>query len=319
MPCDITSSATPQATGRFLTDYEGLELVSSWDKISIQFYKVATRKRALGAFVPHTIVIMPLGANGPLVVWPPQRRPAPRHARRLAGAALGALPALFDGAPEELDDESEDDDIPPLQPEGDFDLDGGLAELLEEAEVLLSQGVCGPLPADVDEHGEPAASASVAPPAPQEHAPPPPALAAPAAAPGEGARGGRARRSAAATCHVIGGSVSFYHSKMSFEAVCDNRLHGRCVATRGVRPQGLVDGVPRAGRPVGFLAAWLEAGESAATKADHWRLFDQPLARRQELRAEIGRTEAGAVLLRCERERVEGEPEEPVSISGYMA
>ena len=63
--------------------------------------------------------------------------------------------------------------------------------------------------------------------------------------------------------------MSFY-SKGVFEAVCKNKLHGSCVASRTVSK--IVDpelGRPRGGRPLGVLAAWLSK-HGCSSKSEHW-------------------------------------------------
>eukprot|EP00971_Amphidinium_carterae_P351486 6492137-Amphidinium_carterae.2 len=62
------------------------------------------------------------------------------------------------------------------------------------------------------------------------------------------------------------GELNYYFSKGSFQATCYK--HAGCVLSRTSNPAK--SGSNGAGRPVGFLAAWLLLGASCADKADHW-------------------------------------------------
>ena len=74
------------------------------------------------------------------------------------------------------------------------------------------------------------------------------------------------------------------------------------------------------GRPVGFLARWLETNH-CETKAQHWKpaslLF--PVAEREAARAQVESNPGGPELLGFERERGDSEPAAPVSLKGYVA
>ena len=140
-----------------------------------------------------------------------------------------------------------------------------------------------------------------------------------AAGPADAVLGRRGR--ALVTYHVPGGSISYYQSKNAFEAVCDHPHHGRCVVTRTAKARVGGSGPGgRGGRPVGFLAAWLRAGEALPDKASHWNreCMDRPWAERQALREQIGQTAAGLVLLNCERPLAEGEPAEAHDLDAYL-
>ena len=70
----------------------------------------------------------------------------------------------------------------------------------------------------------------------------------------------------------------------SFAATCANPSHNRCVLTRTA-----LEGRSRAqGRPLAFLASWLELGATVSSKAEHWNKDNWPsLAQRQTKREQI--------------------------------
>ena len=114
------------------------------------------------------------------------------------------------------------------------------------------------------------------------------------------------------------GRISWYR-KGVFETVCRNRSHGRCVLTR--KPTAFAAGSadrPRGGRPLGFMAAWLQLNEHLHTttgdeKAKHWEkeAFQLDLETRQRCREALRAAPGGSDLLTFERPRWADEPEEP--------
>lgn len=149
----------------------------------------------------------------------------------------------------------------------------------------------------------------------QSEAPPPPPPAAEAA---------RLRQRGHGQAIVVFpfGRISYYASKHAFEAVCMIPEHGKCVLTRTSRARsGTEDhAIPKGGRPVGLLAAWLRRADQCHTKDEHWTpellrsLHADRLAGREFVRA----AQTGEELLSLERPRKEGEPEEPESLEGYF-
>lgn len=311
----IRTDACAKATKRFLVEYEALAEVDLSQDVWLRWYILESDPRPVSSVVPHTVQVRPLAAHaGATKVWPRRRRAAGRHPPRPQEGAHGAVVAAVEDA-EDAALMSEDEGAMGEAEGSDFRLEAELSGLLEEAEVLGHSGLhvadahkeAQPSPNAAQPSGSAVAPAPGAATAPLvEEAPPPPAVVVHRGA-GKGARS-----SATVTFICPGGSVSFYNSKHAFEAVCDNRSHGRCVATRSCSGRGTGEGgFPRSGRPVGFLAAWLGAGQGVETKADHWRLFDQPLAERVRVRGCIADTPSGRQLLACERPRAEGEPDEP--------
>ena len=129
-------------------------------------------------------------------------------------------------------------------------------------------------------------------------------------------RGGRSfvglREKSEHSVTVPGGKVAYYHKGKFFQASCSNPAHvPKCVLSRSAEGGRK----PSQGRPLGFLVAWLCQGVELPDKATHWNReawpdHDARLACRQGLPL----VEGGVDLLLCERERREGEGEEPEAI-----
>lgn len=305
-----------------MTEYDGMELVYGCDELSVQFYKLELTLRAIGEFIPNRIRVRELRSGVAATrVWPGNRRCAPRHPPRPQQFALEDLQvdATEDAeGPEELsDDECMVEDGGEHE---EFQMEMELEELMEEAGVIAELGLgVDPdvdMPGDADLVPANSSDAVLEPQAPQPEdasvPPPPPPLMA-------GGRLGR-QKAATATWQVLGGRISFYSKKNAFEGVCQNPEHGKCVATRTNKSKGLCeDGLPKGGRPVGFLAAWLSHSETTQTKEEHWAAFDNSHEQRLDLRREIARTQGGAHLLTFERPLVDGESEEPRTLEGYAS
>ena len=110
----------------------------------------------------------------------------------------------------------------------------------------------------------------------------------------------RRRGRGESTAIVEGGRVTFYLSKLYYEAVCSNAAHGRCVLTRS-----------RAKRPLGLLTAWLARG-TCETRAEHWSWdnLHPPLHERSLRRTFLSATDGGEGLLAWEL-RDPGDDSEP--------
>lgn len=291
------------------------------DEVVLKLYKVDSTPSPIGEFLPNIVGVAPLGVGGAEVfLWPGKQRAVPRHPPRPRLGQKAAVLELMDEGEQSPDNSGDDASMPDDERNAELDLELELADMLEQWAEIADSGLgVGSEPGDAAGAAAPIASA-----APSEQAPsvPEPAPPVPEAAPrGEGAerRAGGARSGAAAVCYVPGGTLAYYGSKRAFEAVCENPAHGKCVATRTSTSKGTTaDGFPRSGRPVGFLAAWLARAEEAATKAEHWAMFDNPLEARAGLREQIARTEAGTALQRCERAPAAGEPLEPPTLDGYL-
>ena len=152
---------------------------------------------------------------------------------------------------------------------------------------------------DLPGMGDPSASSSDVPPPP----PPPP--------PGGGAVRGPRRPAPDAEAVWPGGKICFYRSNGNFVGVCGNFFHGKCFLTRKFTRAAKMQG-----RPLGLIAAWLEAGQHLAGKEAHGD-FVEPLvwdpelrvATRDRLKLTIGETHE---LFLHERPREADEPLEPL-------
>ena len=121
----------------------------------------------------------------------------------------------------------------------------------------------------------------------------------------------------AATAAFAGGRIAFFEGAGFFQAVCNNPLHDRCIMTRSCRAKG---GQGKfGGRPVAFLAAWLE-DNGQVDKAAHWRFADLRLSLEDRLaqRAMIQADAEKSELLRHERPKVDGEDSEPEDLRGLV-
>lgn len=311
-----------QATGRVLTEYEGFDSVVGSDEVWATWYQLVDNMRPIAFLSPHRVPARRLAADEDgKKIWP-ARKKVPNHPPkpRRTGSDQPALDddPMASGGEDDPDDMAEPDH-PMAESEGDLvsELEAALfaMESFEgfgaEGTQVEEQQEAATEPAPAPATAEPASSSSA-----EVPPPPPPSGAVAAAAP---ANQGALRRGAAVTIHCYGGSISFYRSKGAFEAVCLNPDHGRCVVTRTAKSKGLdSDGRRVGGRPVGFLAAWLAAGETTGSKAEHWGQLHQPLERRVELRRLVGETPDGRFLLSFEREPEAGEPAEPRTLSGYV-
>lgn len=123
------------------------------------------------------------------------------------------------------------------------------------------------------------------------------------------------------TIGVWGGRITYYASKTSFEATCSNRDHGKCVLTRTVKARRGGGDIPRGGRPLGMMLAWLHFCD-VDSKAEHWErerweaMFSHEL--RGELRGMVQALPNGPALLACERACADGELVEPELLEGYV-
>ena len=244
----------------------------------------------------------------PVQFWPPRGR------RRGGGGGPGggrAVPLRIDDILAPLGDEgaaSSDGDGGAREDAG-HDGGGSDAEGRVDDEVELLGGYAPMLDEPAEADGLAGPEVFAPPPLVEPEAPPPrPHGPAPVvvedAAPDAAARRGRAD----AVMLCTGGTISFYANKNQFTAVCNNGGHGQCVVTR----QATLRAKCR-GRPLGFMLRWLELGDAAASKDDHWEMIsvvegDQPA--RQVARRLVEATVEGRALAAFERPRAAGEGDE---------
>lgn len=306
-----------KVTGAFWVLSKALQNLQGFLTVTVQFYRLVESKQAVGELAPHTVLVTALSPEAaPICIWPPPRRAAPRYPPRPRARDDDGPAALMDVA-----DEAEDQEVAEIASATDQESDGGEDAAIDEMDdlsLMLEELIDEPSPAMP---GSPA-QLDVEAPAPSSAAP----SDAPADAESPGPpvqveiRERSVRGGATVILQVPGGSIGFYPSKQAFEAVCEQPGHGRCVLTRTKQGRRIGGSASLCGgRPVGFLAAWLAAGEGCPSKAAHWEAtaIERPLAERAALRAQIAACgPSGRTLLDCERPQEPGEPAEPESLEG---
>eukprot|EP00971_Amphidinium_carterae_P347056 6488871-Amphidinium_carterae.4 len=139
-------------------------------------------------------------------------------------------------------------------------------------------------------------------------------------------RGLRGRTGVAdAVAYFDNGRISYYCNKSSFEAVCSNPKHGplgSCNMTRTSKGR-LRGGVETeiAGRPLGFLAHWIDCGAAVDTKEQHKSrasLEGYSYVARLAARQKLLERQAGRDLSAFERAQHVGEEIEPATLYGYI-
>lgn len=300
--------------------------MNKFPNIVMSWHLLSSGGMPIGVFRVHTVPIVPLPGSTEQKLRPVKVRRVPLHPPRPRQAVVGPerveMVALEDVASEASDDGAASDPEKEADDGANDEMDALLQELNEARPVIaVPENPPGAPMAEamaaLPEEGviaEPG-GAPAGPPGLAKAAPPPPP-------PPPQVEGDQRRRRATVTLQVPGGSISFYESKQAFEAVCDRREHGRCVVTRTRHGRAMgADGFPKSGRPVGFLAAWLGAGEHLQTKQQHWaqECFVRPYEERANVRAHIEACgPSGRLLLECERTRGDGEGAEPVYLEGYL-
>lgn len=269
----------------------------------IAFYMLEDTPDGIDSIMPDSLPIVGLPGAESYQFWP-------RVVRAKKARVAAREPAAFLDADEDLDaNEAVGDDG------GDEEgaaLDGLLDKLFHEDCQLFHEAAGGPVAEPLQVVEPPPAAESLDPPAP-----PPPA---PHAVP----RAYRGRVRADATWDVEGGRISYYKSKNTFEAVCDNPDHGpqRCIlsrAGRGAVPLGQQSpACTRGQRPLGMLMAWL-ASNTQENRAGHWdeTVLFQPHGVRALYRTLLEESEGGRELLKWERDLFDGEESEPFSLDDY--
>lgn len=113
------------------------------------------------------------------------------------------------------------------------------------------------------------------------------------------------------------GKITYYPSKRVFEAICRHPAHGKCVLTRTSHGRG--GAASGAGRPMGFLAAWLERADQPS-KAAHWapEVLHASAAARRAAREAVKAMPNGPALLSHERPKENAEDSEPEGLAGFV-
>ena len=262
---------------------------------------------------------------------PKQKRSGPTRAElEQAGASVQELDREESETKAASDEEKEDDSDQRSSEMDDSDarmsdLDTVVIEA-EVAEVLASQQEqrkVEPVEAEAAA-SEPTQALLPAQPAevqqlhPEDVPPPPPAL------PKAKGRAAGVRQRAFSSLILEHGRITYYVNKNAFEATCNNPSHGlsgACVLSRtanGRRRGNRIAG----GRPVAFLAAWLQLGAQCNSKEEHWdrARWQEHLshANRSSVRAALKDRAFGPILMAHERPREEDEDEEPATLEGLL-
>lgn len=307
--------APHQATMDALVLHKGMELMVGCEKLSASWFMLEDSGRPIGDFVVDVVPIVPLAplAQQSFDFYPRlarQRRPNRYQAKRRKQAASGEQEQPAGGA-DKLSSDSDNDggDASSAHVEADAEEDALNSFMAQFEEELLQRFE------PVDDVGAAAARAGEAAPnalGPEAVPPPPPPLV---------VADDRRRNRAAATVVFRWGKIAFYESKSQFEVVCRNPAHGKCVLTRTSRSKARSVGqAPAGGRPLGFLAAWLDRGD-VADKAAHWspEVLRSSKAARSAGRAYIKDAAQGLALLAYERPKAaEGEESEPDDVGAYV-
>ena len=339
VPTPLALPQTTEADEVFLIEYRAMQLLDLDVAWAISWFEVEDSPRPLAKIEPRFVSVLPLaeGAAGE-AFWPPKRLQRRTVAARQERQAPGRQ-ADFRPTPEQHNaDEPEAGEEDPEADEGveDEQADEGpehedLLWQLALAPQLWSESSQGPPPRPAEQPPPPASSDAPAPPTPPAEAvrSPPPASE-PAAEDQAQPPPAQLRRRGSAvgprgptgiadsTIMVLGGKISYYANKNTFEAVCDNPLHGRCVMSRTSRGRSSKAG-KAAGRPLGFLLCWLEQN-GCQTKAQHWDrgLWQYDLTARQAARRKLMDTPGGPELAAWERPPARGEGLEPDTLDGLM-
>lgn len=231
------------------------------------------------------------------------------RSRRIRFGGLGDSKA--DKGDDEAGNESEED-------AGDAPGDAGREELSDEdgdaIDLWLNSDDGGdgdPLPSEGTEEPESPAHAGQQQVAASSDEPPPPLVGEDMPDRHQAAQRG-SRRDAEVYFMVPGGDIRYYSKLNRFSAVCEHADHtGRCRREKVAHGSNASAGQ---GRPLGYLMAWLAAGEKHASRREHMAFettisFEERAAGRAALRQISGAEQ----LFAAERPRRPNEGEEPES------
>lgn len=327
-----------------------LDLAEVW---SVRFHRLEETARLATRRSPDIVPALLSERGGDWTsIWPPRRgggakatakaRASPRHPAVGEPEASAGGPAGADGIAE--DASADVLDAPPFEALDDGDDDrriGDIDRLLAEASDMFAARDSRAEGEDTD--GTQLVSAAAAPPpvlspdaapaqasalagapssASSSSAAPPPMPPPPAAVVQAGGARKKPRSNPEQGVGYPSGHVAWYASTRNFAAVCCNAQHGRCILTRRGGPDPAAVSTPRrrAGRPLGFLVAWLHAGPQCETKDDHMNFarLDLSLETRRAHREALRTHPGGPGILALERPRDADEPDEPEVLSEYL-
>eukprot|EP00971_Amphidinium_carterae_P313940 6239545-Amphidinium_carterae.4 len=239
----------------------------SLDRVwNAKLYLLDEGRVPLGSIQPNSAVLQELepGQSGEQI-WPPMQRARTVGARPHAHPGWELALAIEEASEEEdvqehLPEEEDDDDDDNDHELGD-DLQGQ-AELDDlilcvEAEELLEQRHAAKKERKKRKRGAEGEGPSSSAAAPAE----------PLAEPVRRGPDLGSRAAAAASLTLASGTISYYPSTRNFQATC--HIHDRCVLTRVGQECKRFSLSKGRGRPLGFMAAWLEKAGQYSTKAEH--------------------------------------------------
>eukprot|EP00971_Amphidinium_carterae_P096351 1906542-Amphidinium_carterae.3 len=316
-----------QATKEFLSDWEIFALLNVEQRWDLSFFVLECAGRPVPVMDASLVSVEPLVKGvQPEPFWPVKRKPYKKRAKHSQPSASEAPGSL---APQHVGDEQsfvdndlvdnmeedvhDDDHHHEAEESHDVIEDVDLSELLERSVEWR----------DLQEVGEHKASSSVdtlpaAPLVDHDSAcappPPPPVVERERTRPVRGLVG-----VATAELLVPGGRLAYY--KNIFEAQCCNKLHGKCVLSRTSMGRTQRGGATTGGRPLAFMALWLDRAGTCATKEEHWNKESNCFshATRSAKRSQLEAMPAAANILSCERIVGPGEPSEQESLKGLWA
>eukprot|EP00971_Amphidinium_carterae_P350363 6491504-Amphidinium_carterae.1 len=325
-PTFQTMWRSTRASGCFQLEHNALALVDKRKTWQLHWWQVADFSTQVLSVSLE--IVAAVHVSGGSSIWPPRRYGKAKRFASNPAAEKQALP-LYDGEAADACGNSEGEPDDELEP-GDADQDADtnildlLANMLEEAsdggadeqdlqetidEIPTTTATTTAaaattetphieVPVEFGEGDPHAASSEVV--VPQPPPIPPRTLSA------------GPRTQSLARVVLEHGEINFYMSKNCFQATCYR--HGGCVLTRTCQASRTADS--GAGRPVGFLVAWLKWGAECDSKAAHWDRdqwqaklsHEVRLAGREDVNAEP----SGDAMIAFERPvkpcDVEGEP-----------
>eukprot|EP00971_Amphidinium_carterae_P296703 5894053-Amphidinium_carterae.2 len=320
---------SPEATCEFKTSYLALLMLSLTESWSLEFYNLLAIPSPVRSVCPSYVGLKLQVSAIPF--WPVPRKKRGKTIAEdsvseavdndfmMGWAAVLGVSSLEteDGGEEEVEDESTTDLPVPIE---DAPLDP----------VLIVRALAASL--DLSERTETATAATPD----QAHIPPPPHpfvhASSSSSTQGADTVSKRARtslqsvpKSSAETIVWFPdnmGKISYHHGRQSFEAVCLNPAHQPCVLTRTSKGRKAKKGTTVAGRPLGFLSAWLLHADLCSNKEEHWskQWWTDTLTvkARTDARAELKTFTNGEKLVTYEREAEDGEDSEPETLAGLL-
>eukprot|EP00971_Amphidinium_carterae_P281578 5590228-Amphidinium_carterae.2 len=353
-----------EATNEFLLEFHALAYLDIAGSIawSVQWYELENTNRPLGNLVPDIVCVLPLEGADECHIWPPSRKPRATK-KRTPHAAEAQFGLRSSGSQvtqfldlEEDADEADDEEEPNEHTTHDTQLDAveddeytpnqELLFLTEDIEFLKweaqATGSCKKRPREQGETSIAEVEALVTKQAASSHVSPAPVAAsatassstevpsfaavpvtqaALAVAPRAGTLRGL-HGVADSVIYIAGSKISYYSNKGMFVADC--KAHPHCNMTRTASAKKGKGTAICGGRPVGFLAMWLQCGleVDCDSKAKHkdrdYVRAHCTLAKRREQREALQATVAGIDMLQYERGKEVDEQSEPEDLSGYI-